>query len=45
MGNITVYSSVLIGGHAIFQRGHRQNSKKWGAMDSVKWAMKISLLK
>jgi hypothetical protein len=36
---------LLNGGHAIFWRGHRKKSEKWRAMDTVKWAKKISLLK
>jgi hypothetical protein len=36
---------VLNGGHAVFLRGHRVKVLKLGAMETVKWAMKSSLLK
>jgi hypothetical protein len=29
------------GGGAVFRRGHRQKSEKWGAMETVKWGTKI----
>jgi hypothetical protein len=32
---------ILNGGHAEFRRGHRQNSKEWGAMETVKRATNI----
>jgi hypothetical protein len=36
---------VLNGGLAVFRRGHGQKSEKWGTMETVKGATKISLLK
>jgi hypothetical protein len=36
---------VLNGGHAVFCRRHRQKLEKWGAMETVKWATKLLLLK
>jgi hypothetical protein len=36
---------VLNGGHAVFLRGHRVKVVKLGAKETVKWAMKSSLLK
>jgi hypothetical protein len=32
-------------GHAVFRKGHRQKSEKWGGMETVYCGTKISLIK